>query len=221
MALAMSELSQTEWRSVVSVRVRQTPCARAGQRQKRTRDTIIPMHLVAVPTAIPIGEVQRLMHIASEMNEELERFLGQHWCCSGRCGADAGAGGSMHKVDQDRADVLDRVEDVDPVLSVPAARAREEAVVRRVITDGTDIVQRRGPARVETDLVSPGGHRREVARRVVSGLVTTTTTTTTTATATATRVREENGADGVQDLGVEVRLGDGGDDLVACFFVLF
>jgi len=34
-----------------------------------------PMHLVTVPAAITSAKVQRLMHIAHEMDEELERLL--------------------------------------------------------------------------------------------------------------------------------------------------
>jgi hypothetical protein len=39
-----------------------------------------------------------------------------------------------------------------------------------VVADRADVVQLRGPARAEADLVGPGGDRREVARRVAVGL---------------------------------------------------
>jgi hypothetical protein len=96
---------------------------------------------------------------------------------------------------------LDRVEDVGTLLPLPAVGAGEEAVVRGVVAGGTDVVQRRGPSVAETDLVRPGGHCREIARRVWADLI----------------VGGEDGADGGQDLRVEVRLGDGSDDFVACY----
>jgi hypothetical protein len=80
MALAMSETSQTAWRSDLVVRSESVSQKRKkekkGERQgTRTRLSSVPLHLEVVPTAITRGEVQRLMHIAEEMDEELEREL--------------------------------------------------------------------------------------------------------------------------------------------------
>lgn len=43
----------------------------------RTRDPVAPMHFITVSAAVASTKVQRLMHIANEMDEELERFLCQ------------------------------------------------------------------------------------------------------------------------------------------------
>jgi hypothetical protein len=107
----------------------------------------------------------------------------------------------LHKVGQYRADVMDSVEDVGTLLPLPAIGAREEAVVRGVVAGGTDVVQWHGPSVAETDLVRPGGHCREIAQRVWADFI----------------VGGEDGADGGQDLRVEVQLGDGSDDFVACY----
>jgi len=137
----------------------------------RTRDASVPVDLVAVPAAIAPSEVQRLMHVADEVDEELEGLLHEVGCAGRDGGGEAACGrGAAHKVGQDGADVLYRVEDVRALLARPAVRAGEDAVVRRVVADRADVVQLRGPARAEADLVGPGGDRREVARRVAVGL---------------------------------------------------
>jgi hypothetical protein len=129
--------------------------------------------------------MQRLMHVTNEMDEELERLL-----CS--CVGVGTTGGFRRadKVDQDRRDVLDAVEYVTACVSLPTVCAREETIVGRVIAGGADVVQRRGPPRVEADLVSPGGYGREVAWCVAAY--------------PRVRVGCEDGTDGVEDLGVEV-----------------
>ena len=152
------------------------------------------MHLVAVPTAIAAAQVQRLVHVAEEVDEELERL--ERGVGRGAAAAD--------KVGQEGGDVLDGVEDVGALFARPAVRAGELAAVRRVVADALGVVQRGGPARAEADLVGPGGDGREVARRVAAAAV-----------ARAIAVGTEDGADGGQDLWVEVRLGEGSDDFVA------
>jgi hypothetical protein len=96
---------------------------------------------------------------------------------------------------------MDSVEDIGTLLPLPAVGAGEEAVVWGVVAGGTDVVQRHRPSVAETDLVCPGGHCREIARRVWADFI----------------VGGEDGADGGQDLRVEVQLGDGSDDFVACY----
>ena len=159
------------------------------------------MHLDIVPPAKPAAKVQRLMHVAQKVNEELERLLGG--ILPVRQGAAVG------KVGQDGADVLDGVEDVGALGAGPAVRAGELAVVRRVVADAFGEVQRGGPVRAPADLVSPGGDGREVARRVAvhSRLYLPAADTI--------ALRTEDGADGGQGSWVEVRLCEGSDDFVA------
>lgn len=109
----------------------------------------------------------------------------------------------MRKVDQDRADVMDRVEDVGVCFAIPAFWTGVKTVVRGVVVGGVDEVQRGGPPCVHPDLIGPGGHRREVAGPVVASHPVNT------------GVGGEDGADGAEDLRVEVGLGDGSDNFVA------
>ena len=161
------------------------------------------MHLVAVPTSIATAEVQRLVHVAGKVDEELERLERG----VGRCGAG-------NKGRQDGADVLYGVEDVGAIGARPAVRAGELAVVRRVVAHAFGVVQWGGPVRAEADLVGPGGDGREVARRVAVR-ERRPSVSCSSAAAGAIAVRTEDGADGGQDLRVEVRLGEGSDDFVA------
>jgi hypothetical protein len=73
-----------------------------------------------------------------------------------------------------------------------------------MITVPVDEVQRSRPTCVETDLVRPGGHRRKVAGRIGPHLV----------------VVSEDRADGLEDLRLEVGLGNCGNNFVA-WLVLF
>ena len=89
---------------------------------------------------------------------------------------------------------MNRVEDIGALISLPAIWTGETTIVRRVIASAVDEVQRSGPSCVETDLVCPAGHSREVAGRVdAPNLVNA-------------RVGGEDGADGVEDLRFEVGL---------------
>jgi hypothetical protein len=168
------------------------------------------MDLVAVPAAITAAEVERLVHVAGKVDEELERLEGG-----------VGRGRAGDEICQDRAHVLDRVEDVGAVAARPAIRAGELAVVRRVVAHAFGVVQRGGPVRAEADFVGPGGDGREVARRVAvrelpaRPSVATVATVASTATTTTTTFGIEDGADAGQDLWVEVRLCEGSDDFVA------
>ena len=164
------------------------------------------MHLVTVPTAIATAKVQRLMHIAQKVDEELERLRSRRRAIRRDRRRRQGA---ADKVGQDGADVLYGVEDVGALGARPAVRAGELAVVGRVVVDAFGVVQRGRPARAEADFVGPGGDRREVARRrgAVRSLLLVS--------ADAIAVGIEDGADGAQDLWVEVRLGEGSDDFVA------
>jgi hypothetical protein len=162
------------------------------------------MHLVAVPTSIATTKVQRLVHVSGEMDEELERLESG----VGRCGAGDKGG-------QDGADVLYGVEDVGAIGARPAVRAGELAVVWRVVAHAFGVVQWGGPVRPEADLVGPGGDGREVARRVAIRERRPSVSASASTSAAAIAVRTEDGADGGQDLGDEVRLGEGSDDFVA------
>ena len=134
------------------------------------------------------------MHIAQKVNEELERLLRRLGRSTTRDGRRRAAGAGS-KVNQDGADVMYGVEDVDALAAHPAVLAGKLAVVRRVVADTFAKVQRGGPR--GAIIVGPGGDGREVARRAVG---------------------TEDGADGAQGLWVEVRLGEGRDDFVAFFF---
>lgn len=86
MALAIRALSQTEWRSVYSKTPAPARCQyNAALEWKstgtRTRDSVVPMHLIAISATITSSDVQWLMHIADEMDEELERFQRQLGGC--------------------------------------------------------------------------------------------------------------------------------------------
>jgi len=118
------------------------------------------------------------MHVTDEMNEELERLLGL----------------VLGPPSQDRRDVVDGVENVGEVFALPTVWARKETVAGWKIANATDVMQRRGPPSVEADLVGPGGHAREVAwRRVWETLR-----------VPVERIGPEDGADGVEDIWVEV-----------------
>jgi len=162
------------------------------------------MHLDIVPTASAAAKVQRLMHVAQKVNEELERLLG-----GGILPVRQGA--AVGKVGQDGADVLDGVEDVGALGTGPAVRAGELAVVGRVVADAFGEVQWGGPVRAPADVVGPGGDGREVARRVAVHSRPFFPAADTIA------LRTEDGADGGQGSWVEVRLGEGSDDFVAFF----
>lgn len=69
----------------------------------------------------------------------------------------------------------------------------ELAMVGGVVADATHVVQRPGPGHVEAHLVGPGGDGREVA----------------------VCIRGENAAELFNDGGVQVDLGDGGDNFVS------
>jgi hypothetical protein len=69
-----------------------------------------------------------------------------------------------------------------------------------VVAGGVDVVPRAGPAVSAAVPVCPEGDSREVTRRVAAALT----------------FGAEDGADTVQNLWFEARLGDGGDDFVAC-----
>jgi len=137
------------------------------------------------------------MHISQKVNEELERLLRRSLI--GSTCARRRRQRAADKVGQDGADVPYGVEGVDALATHPAVRAGELAVVGRVVADAFGEVQRGGPR--SAVVVGPGGDRREVARRVAAAIT----------------VGTEDGADGAQDLWVEVRLGEGGDDFVAFF----
>ena len=160
----------------------------------RTHHSSVPEHLVIVPTAIPTAKVQRLMHISQKVNEELERLRRRVGSTRGRRRRRAAG-----KVGQDGTDVPYGVEGVDALATHPAVRAGELAVVGRVVADAFGKVQWGGPG--SAVFIGPGGDRRKVARRVAA--------------AATIAVGTEDGADGAQDLWVEVRLGEGGDDFVA------
>jgi hypothetical protein len=72
-----------------------------------------------------------------------------------------------------------------------------------MVTVAVDEVQRSRPTCVKTDLVRPGGHRRKVAGRV--GYLVTL------------GVVSEDRADGLEDLRLEVGLGNYGNNFVAWF----
>jgi hypothetical protein len=80
--------------------------------------------------------VQWVMHIANEINEELEHFL-----CQLRGSGHCGGWWPLHKVGQDRADIMDRIEDVDALFFCPAIRTREATIVQGVVASGVDEVQ--------------------------------------------------------------------------------
>lgn len=102
---------------------------------------------------------------------------------------------------------MDRVEDVGALFSRPAVRTREAAIVRGVVAGGVDEVQLGRPTCAETDLIRPGGHRREVAGRTIASHLVNA------------GVGGEDGADGVKDLWIEVGLGNRSNNFVA--FVCF
>jgi hypothetical protein len=206
----MSELSQTEWRSdhiaphkifkKKSVEWMMDPVQRKKKRKERrgneghtrTRGSSVPVYLVTVPAAIAPAKVQRLMHVAGEMDQKLERLLRQRGSIRRRLGQ-----GPADEMGEDGADVVDGVEDVRAFFAGPAVRAREAAVVRWVVTRAVDEVQRGGPARVHADLVRPCGDRREVARRRGG-------TRGPRWSAVAITVGAEDGADGFEDFRLEV-----------------
>ena len=168
----------------------------------RTRVTPTKDDFDAVRTTVASSQMQRLMHIAHEMNEKLERLQ----CLPRSHRVGAGAGGRRRpadKVGEDRRDVLDGVEDVAARISFPAVRTGEETVVRGVVAGSADVVQRRRPPHVVAVLVGPGGHGRKVARWVAVGADHRVT------------IGREDGTDGVEDIWAEVRLGDGRDYLMA------
>lgn len=100
---------------------------------------------------------------------------------------------------------MDRVEDVGALFSAPAVWTREAAIVRGMITVAVDKVQRCRPMCVKTDLVRPGGHRREVAgRRAARGRLRLV-------------ILSEDRADRLEDLRVEVRLGNYSNNFMAWF----
>ena len=109
-------------------------------------------------------------------------------------------------VGQDRADVVNRVEDVGALFSTPAIWTREAAIARGMVAVAVDEVQRRRPMCVKTDLVRPGGHGRKVAGRGALPLV-------------ILGVFSEDRADGLEDLRVEVGLGDYGNNFMAWVLV--
>jgi len=149
--------------------------------------------------------VQRLVHVADKVDEELERLE-----------RGVGRRGAADKVGQDGADILYGVEDVGAIGARPAVRAGELAAVRQVVADAFGVVQWGGPACAEADLVGPSGDGREVAGRVaVRSRRLSVISTVAAAIARAIAVGTEDGADGGQDLWVEVRLGEGSDDFVA------
>ena len=98
---------------------------------------------------------------------------------------------------------MDRVEDVGALVSLPAVWTGEATVVRGVVPVAVYEVQRSRPPCVETDLIRPGGHRREVAGRVAASHLVNAA------------VGGEDRADGVEDLRVEVGLGNCSNDFVA------
>ena len=163
---------------------------RRKEGQTRTRGTSVPVNLVTVPPAIAPAKVQRLMHVPGEMDQKLERLLRQRGRIRRRLRQ-----GPADEIGEDGADVVDGVEHVRVLFAGPAVRAREAAVVRRVVARAVDEVKRSGPARVHADLVRPCGDRREVARRGGGGPRWS---------AVAFTVGAEDGADGFEDLRFEV-----------------
>jgi len=121
------------------------------------------------------------------MDEELESLLRQL--------GGSGRRRSLSKVGQDRADIMDRVEDIGALFSLPALWTREAALARGMVTLAVDVVQRSRPTFVDTDLVRPDGNRRKVAGRVGPSLV-------------ALLVLSKDGADGLEDVRLEERLSD-------------
>lgn len=193
----MNILSQTEWSPDIFYRCTKTSVGvhRQGRKKRttRTRHSSVPKHLVIVPTTIAAAKVQRLMHIAQKVNEELECLLRRLRRSTTTRDGRQRAAGAGSKVDQDGADVPYGVEDVDALAAHPAVLAGKLTVVRRVVADAFAEVQWGGPR--GAIVVGPGGDRREVARRAVGGT--------------------EEGADGAQGPWVEVRLSEGCDDSVA------
>ena len=98
---------------------------------------------------------------------------------------------------------MNRVEDIGALSSLPAVWTGKKTIVRGVVANAVDVVQRTGPSCVKTDLVCPAGHRREVARRVdARNLVNA-------------GVGGEDGADYVEHLRLEVGLCNCRDNFVA------
>lgn len=89
--------------------------------------------------------------------------------------------------------IPNRTQDIDPRRALPPLLA-EDALLRRVVADAVDVVHRGRPAHLVLEPVCPGGDGREVAVCVFG----------------------QDGADRVGGCGVQVYLGDGGDDFVAC-----
>jgi len=75
------------------------------------------------------------MHVADEMDQKLERLLRQLGRTRRRLHQ-----GPADEIGEDGADVVDGVEDVRAFFAGPAVRAREAAVVRRVVARAVDEV---------------------------------------------------------------------------------
>ena len=90
--------------------------------------------------------------------------------------------------------VLDGIQHVSPSTARPPALAGEQTRLGRVVVQGTDVVQCGGPAHLEAEFIGPGGYWGEMAWLLRLGCC----------------VVREDVADGGENGGVEVHLGDGG-----------
>lgn len=129
-------------------------------------------------------QVHGLVHIADEMDEESERFTGSCLTCV-----------LINPALQHTCHVLDSVEDVDVLFTIPAARTRETACLPRVIAKRVDVVHRSIP--ISLVFVRPSRNWGKVALGFL-----------------------EEFTDGFENVGLDIHLRDGRDNLMAYVLLL-
>ena len=128
--------------------------------KRRTRHPAIPRDPRPVSAFVPPAHVQRLVHVAHPVYEELESLTR---------GADTLF--PSREVAQDMRDVPERGEDVLVRSTLPALWAREGAGIRGHVVERIDVVHRCSVAilRLAADLVCPGGNGCEMTWGICFG----------------------------------------------------
>ena len=126
----------------------------------RTRGTPVKHDLVAVATPIAPGEVKWHVHVAHEMNQELERILNVVW---DGLWLDTRPAKSLELL-QHVGGIPDGTQNVNVRPACPALWTGECARRARIVVHGADIVKRGGPSisSLPTGVVRPRRNRREV-----------------------------------------------------------